>query len=351
MYTINLSNIIFTVASVLLIPVYLHGQITECPPLPELEINGIAYDAVNYNWDYSGDATYSIQMLGCSASFGINCPPDLWTEIPDAFVASIFEPCNTYSFRMKVVCNGNTSYSNVVDYFFENETCNTCNYADWLYQEWFWDSRCDYGCLTSIELIEANGVQYVASWGMYLGCTCGTHVYNCDGSVYCSEGGIVPIGSCEALGIANNYTVIEKIWDRYEDCNLCEEACDICTMPPDHGACYAYGTERWYYNSLSNQCEIFGWSGCGGNANNFASYELCMQGCGQQSNNNCPLTLDLETNTLYSGTYKSQENIISAGKIEVGQQVIFKAGNNIKMSSGFSTRGASNFKTQIQNCE
>lgn len=44
------------------------------------------------------------------------------------------------------------------------------------------------------------------------------------------------------------------------------------------GLCRA-SIARWFYNAATQQCEKFMYGGCGGNANNFYSYEQCVNRC------------------------------------------------------------------------
>nr|XP_022319746.1 eppin-like [Crassostrea virginica] len=52
----------------------------------------------------------------------------------------------------------------------------------------------------------------------------------------------------------------------------------VCNLPQQPGPCYAY-FPRWWYNRATNQCELFIYGGCEGNANNFETKEACLQRC------------------------------------------------------------------------
>ncbi|XP_060520392.1 papilin isoform X2 [Cylas formicarius] len=54
----------------------------------------------------------------------------------------------------------------------------------------------------------------------------------------------------------------------------------ICSMPPDQGPCTENMTERSYYDRTYGVCKNFTYGGCGGNYNNFASSDECLQYCG-----------------------------------------------------------------------
>ncbi|ELU15520.1 hypothetical protein CAPTEDRAFT_50617, partial [Capitella teleta] len=52
-----------------------------------------------------------------------------------------------------------------------------------------------------------------------------------------------------------------------------------CLMAPDPGNCGGVQRERWFFSPEAKQCRLFGYSGCQGNANNFATIEDCMAKC------------------------------------------------------------------------
>ncbi|KAH6926583.1 hypothetical protein HPB50_019824 [Hyalomma asiaticum] len=51
-----------------------------------------------------------------------------------------------------------------------------------------------------------------------------------------------------------------------------------CTYAADPGPCTAY-MPRFFYNTLSKTCEMFVYGGCGGNSNNFHTYDACQKTC------------------------------------------------------------------------
>ncbi|VDP21318.1 unnamed protein product [Soboliphyme baturini] len=53
---------------------------------------------------------------------------------------------------------------------------------------------------------------------------------------------------------------------------------DVCKHPQDPGTCNERFI-RWYWNSSLKACEVFTYSGCKGNGNNFGSREDCQQKC------------------------------------------------------------------------
>ncbi|KAJ7305058.1 hypothetical protein JRQ81_010857 [Phrynocephalus forsythii] len=52
----------------------------------------------------------------------------------------------------------------------------------------------------------------------------------------------------------------------------------ICTMTPEKGSCHGQHT-RYYYNTESNNCEMFIYGGCLGNGNRFDNIQECLQRC------------------------------------------------------------------------
>jgi len=190
--------------------------------ITSFEIESVTDANATYTWSYNGNPSYyALQTKFCPLSFkqnNSNCPPDLWTEIPDAAPGAVlFESCQTYPFRMIMICEGDTLYSNEVNYYYDNGTCNTCNYNNWLWDQWFMPQDCN-DCPVTVELIEFNGNQYIAAWETKSSqFTCedfSSSVYNCDGTNFCSEG-FFPFNDfnrCSDVGLPNNYTVLETIY-------------------------------------------------------------------------------------------------------------------------------------------
>ncbi|XP_014674581.1 PREDICTED: papilin-like, partial [Priapulus caudatus] len=95
--------------------------------------------------------------------------------------------------------------------------------------------------------------------------------------------------SCQ-ISCANGYKQDER------GCILCEckvalqsEVCRQPYQPSDPTqliSCLA-AFRRWFYNSTSNQCERFIYSGCGGNDNNFMQYEDCRKECHSRAPDAC----------------------------------------------------------------
>ncbi|KAM8883848.1 tissue factor pathway inhibitor 2 [Synchiropus picturatus] len=51
-----------------------------------------------------------------------------------------------------------------------------------------------------------------------------------------------------------------------------------CLLPVEEGPCRG-DIERYYYNTMTQKCEVFSYGGCQGNANNFRSYHECQKTC------------------------------------------------------------------------
>ncbi|XP_075962343.1 tissue factor pathway inhibitor 2 [Anarhichas minor] len=51
-----------------------------------------------------------------------------------------------------------------------------------------------------------------------------------------------------------------------------------CLLQVDEGPCKGE-IERYYYNTITQKCELFYYGGCQGNANNFRSYQECHKSC------------------------------------------------------------------------
>ncbi|UYV65746.1 PAPLN [Cordylochernes scorpioides] len=71
---------------------------------------------------------------------------------------------------------------------------------------------------------------------------------------------------------------------------------DRCSLSHEVGNCFDY-TERWFYDHQYGQCRSFRYSGCGGNANNFASLDQCREACSRGA----PLTTTPATLTSSLG--------------------------------------------------
>ncbi|WP_411027309.1 BPTI/Kunitz-type proteinase inhibitor domain-containing protein [Salmonella sp. s54925] len=67
--------------------------------------------------------------------------------------------------------------------------------------------------------------------------------------------------------------------NRYQTKSECEADCKVdCTSKPETGRCRGY-FPQYYYDQNSKECKKFIYGGCGGNKNNFDSYEECRESC------------------------------------------------------------------------
>nr|XP_037274678.1 papilin-like isoform X1 [Rhipicephalus microplus] len=98
-------------------------------------------------------------------------------------------------------------------------------------------------------------------------------------------------GGCQSNG--NNFVTIEECkktcWVSLDQ-NAVEEIGafevpfhpfappEVCTYPADSGPCKAY-MPRFFYNTETKKCEEFIYGGCGGNANNFLTFDACEKKC------------------------------------------------------------------------
>ncbi|RVE48406.1 hypothetical protein evm_006967, partial [Chilo suppressalis] len=72
------------------------------------------------------------------------------------------------------------------------------------------------------------------------------------------------------------------------DDNLCvdtEKTQEVCKLSMVVGHCRGY-EERWFYDMSRSTCEPFGFTGCGGNGNNFRTREQCHSLCGNLTASN-----------------------------------------------------------------
>lgn len=64
-----------------------------------------------------------------------------------------------------------------------------------------------------------------------------------------------------------------------------------CNLPKEIGLCKA-AIPRFFYNSLTGECEEFTYGGCGGNGNNFEKKEKCLKECKKEEVHDCCLPMD-----------------------------------------------------------
>ncbi|XP_049865204.1 spondin-1-like [Pectinophora gossypiella] len=88
----------------------------------------------------------------------------------------------------------------------------------------------------------------------------------------------------------------EALCDGDDYCFNDTQAQEVCALPVSMGPCRGY-EERWFYDGARAVCEPFGYTGCGGNANNFRSKDDCMKACGQHANSNITSTPPVSEST------------------------------------------------------
>jgi hypothetical protein len=73
-------------------------------------------------------------------------------------------------------------------------------------------------------------------------------------------------------GNSNNF-------ETFDECELaCGDSVHICELLPVAGRCYET-TTRWFFDLTSNGCRKFIFTGCDGNGNNFEDKESCTSAC------------------------------------------------------------------------
>jgi hypothetical protein len=92
---------------------------------------------------------------------------------------------------------------------------------------------------------------------------------------------------------------------------VCENFCDTCHQEFNMGEKCKKSEFRWYFSQEKQTCNQFIYSGCGGNGNNFKSYEECNYSCLAQSLNmsrrqvlNSNNTLSGENITILPTTFR-----------------------------------------------
>lgn len=85
-----------------------------------------------------------------------------------------------------------------------------------------------------------------------------------------------------------------------------------CNMTADYGLCH--GSQlRWHFDSQTQLCQSFLYSGCGGNANRFESHEACAAVCRE-----APRTTPLPDAEHYAPTTpKHSKGVFNRNQIHV----------------------------------
>ncbi|MBK8504632.1 MAG: proprotein convertase P-domain-containing protein [Saprospiraceae bacterium] len=74
--------------------------------------------------------------------------------------------------------------------------------------------------------------------------------------------------------------------------------------------------------------------------------EICTGGGG-----NCPPNLPVNDNPIAAGTFQAGTQLTSAGSVGVGNNVIFRAGNNVELQPNFTVPLTSIFEARIEGCQ
>lgn len=69
-------------------------------------------------------------------------------------------------------------------------------------------------------------------------------------------------------------------------------------MPSSQGDCDNY-VPRWFFDAQEGQCKSFLYGGCGGNNNNFDTYDDCENYCGNRKK--IPTEEEFQTGDVLSG--------------------------------------------------
>ena len=77
----------------------------------------------------------------------------------------------------------------------------------------------------------------------------------------------------------------------------CLDPDDVCSLEPETGPCRG-GFRKFFYNSTTDQCELFIYGGCGGNDNQFDTRSECISACGEKK-----IIHPIDFNTVKYSTY------------------------------------------------
>jgi hypothetical protein len=75
----------------------------------------------------------------------------------------------------------------------------------------------------------------------------------------------------------NHRLVFFLLGDGRIKCTNCSLA--VCELPVDTGSCQDGYHKRWYFDNARGECIAFLFSGCGGNLNNFKTFQSCVDFC------------------------------------------------------------------------
>ncbi|XP_071099870.1 carboxypeptidase inhibitor SmCI-like [Haliotis cracherodii] len=167
-------------------------------------------------------------------------------EAYDCNAAPVRRPCTSDSDKERVFFNTTTQKCDTFDW-------RTCTTGDNSFSDW---DSCTHACVCPLP---AASTPCVFGPGVYHG----NYFFNTDANK-CAT---FPAGH---QGCSQNQNAFESE-------SSCKMSC-VCSMPRDRGSCSGKD-KAYYFNEASKQCEEFTYSGCGGNANRFASEEECKEQC------------------------------------------------------------------------
>jgi len=221
----------------------------------------------------SSDCTIDLYEVNPCRGNEADCPPP---KEPSQGVSNYYNP--------PVVNNmGFGGYGNSDDVSEEDPACQTSDWSDW--------SPCSSKC----------GSGYQRRTRLYLlpfvpNRSCDVRLYDKQ-DCYGSDPGCEDYGSFQGtypeedqyekstndviMDLAGKNSVGSL--QSYDDSSL-PDSPSICTAEMDPGTCHGHA-KRWYYDSHSRTCKSFGYTGCYGNRNNFATKQKCIATCMEHSGN------------------------------------------------------------------
>uniref|UniRef100_A0A914EDA4 BPTI/Kunitz inhibitor domain-containing protein n=1 Tax=Acrobeloides nanus TaxID=290746 RepID=A0A914EDA4_9BILA len=100
-----------------------------------------------------------------------------------------------------------------------------------------------------------------------------------------------------------------------------------CSLPQQIGT-GPYRIPRWYFNPARMRCELFYWSGCCGNGNNFPNFQACQQSCeGQHDSSNPLYVVPFALTSEQDGSFQTQIKIVQSSGVSPSQWLLNK--NNV----------------------
>ncbi|XP_067941385.1 papilin-like isoform X1 [Watersipora subatra] len=128
----------------------------------------------------------------------------------------------------------------------------------------------------------------------------------CDGAIesyyYSPES-----GKCHSFmysgcgGTANRFTTELECNNK---CSITDSLSGQCSGGVSVGDCFG-SYPRWHYNDITQSCEIFVYSGCGGNTNNYLNFEECIQACDKKIPNFDDCSMDVDQGVECSSGFLS----------------------------------------------